>query len=409
LEFLVQTLLAHFDLDDLYHLQKGCVVIKHLVLIKSNFLELLAGVLLDGENQLDVVLGDDGDRLAAPSSSGRPTHPVHIVLGALGHIEVDNQLNTGDVKAPGSDVSSYKVLALIGLELEDVVGSDALAQLTVDEGHLELQLSEEEGQEVAVLAGGGEDDALLVLLELKLLEDVEQVGLLHALGDQDEVLRQLLHRLYENLVARLPAAVSLQEALPALNHLLGVEALSEERLLRNELVVLLDHGGREEEGLPPSLLRASAAASLLLGRDAPKNELQIALEALLNEQSVCLVKDQELQVLQIALQPRLILLYHLNKPPGSANHNVGYIGQLGRLLHHVHAPDNDRYSKVEGLTRKHFELVLYLKGELSGGRDDKREYAEGVLGQLLENRDGKTRRLSTSGVGASDHMVTLEL
>jgi len=118
---------------------------------------------------------------------------MNVVLRVLGDIEVDDEFNSGDIESTRGHVCRYKVFAEVRLEFQDVVHADSLFQLTVDQGHVEIKFSEEERQEVAVLASRSENDALLVLLQLVRLQSMHKVGFLYVLGHERERLLEVLH------------------------------------------------------------------------------------------------------------------------------------------------------------------------------------------------------------------------
>jgi len=140
-----------------------------------------------------------------------------------------------------------------------------------------------------------------------------------------------------------------------------------------------------------------------------KNLLQIALEALVGQQSVGLVEHYELQIGQIVLQVSLIMEQLVDEATRRRDYDMGYVGKLLGLLHHVHASDDDASAEVEGVACKYQELVSNLKCKLARWRDDQGENTVGVLGKLLQDWDGKARRLSRACMCAADNMIAMWL
>ena len=56
IEFFVESLLTHFDSDDLHDFEESGVVIKDLVFFKSLFFKFMIYEFFDAEKELDVVL-----------------------------------------------------------------------------------------------------------------------------------------------------------------------------------------------------------------------------------------------------------------------------------------------------------------------------------------------------------------
>ena len=72
----------------------------------------VAEVLLDGVEAVDEFLAGEGDRLARLAGAGRAADAVHVGLGVLGHVVVDDEREGLDVEAARGDVRGDEELDL---------------------------------------------------------------------------------------------------------------------------------------------------------------------------------------------------------------------------------------------------------------------------------------------------------
>ena len=86
---------------------------------------------------------------------------MDVVLGTLGHIIVEDELDTWNIKSSRSDVSCNKHTDSLRLEFAKVSHALSLTELGMKHRHLVAHLIEEECQEMTVAAGRREHNDLL--------------------------------------------------------------------------------------------------------------------------------------------------------------------------------------------------------------------------------------------------------
>lgn len=89
--------------------------------------------------------------------------------------------------------------------------------------------------------------------------------------------------------------------------------------------------------------------------------------------------------------------------------DVGDVGDLLLLLHHIHATDNDTDSQVDGIGGEDQKLIANLERQLTSWRDNQSENAKDVLGQLLQDRNGEASGLTAACMCATDDVVSVRL
>ena len=90
---------AHFDSDHLHHFCEVSDISKCSLFVDLSGAKFLIDVLLSRQDELDIVLSHEGERLATSACSGGATHSVHVVFRALGHVEVQHELALWNVQA----------------------------------------------------------------------------------------------------------------------------------------------------------------------------------------------------------------------------------------------------------------------------------------------------------------------
>lgn len=142
---------------------------------------------------------------------------------------------------------------MVRLEAHQVRRPHALLQLTVQHGRIIVELAHQHGQELARLASLREDNALLRLLELAPLQQIDQVGFLHVLRHEEESLGEACDGARKLLVQILFLLVIVHELVAAHGYVFFVEILPKELLFADVAVVVGCHGGREQESLTPAV------------------------------------------------------------------------------------------------------------------------------------------------------------
>src|SRR5690242_2507421 len=77
----------------------------------------LADQLLDRSHRFGIDRSDDGDRDAAAAGAAGAADPVHIVVGMMRHVEIEDVTYLGNVEAAGGDVGSDEQRQLALAEL----------------------------------------------------------------------------------------------------------------------------------------------------------------------------------------------------------------------------------------------------------------------------------------------------
>ena len=94
--------------------------------------------MLDALETVDVQVADEGDGNAVALSTGGTSDAVHIVLGIVGHVVVDDTQNVVDVDASRHNVGSHEHIHLSGLELQHDFVAFALVEVAVHLGTVYL-------------------------------------------------------------------------------------------------------------------------------------------------------------------------------------------------------------------------------------------------------------------------------
>ena len=79
-------------------------------------LDLLAGCLLDLTQHVLLTRGDEEDCGTFTTCTAGTTDAVHVVLGVMWDIVVDDHADAVDIDASGYDVGSYEEVDIAGLE-----------------------------------------------------------------------------------------------------------------------------------------------------------------------------------------------------------------------------------------------------------------------------------------------------
>ena len=177
------------------------MVFKDVVFIDCYFLQLNVDEFLYAQDKIYIVLTDDCEGLATTTRSRSSSNSMHIVFWVLRHVVVEHHLHGWNIKTTRSDVCGYQILAEIAFELKQVVCPGSLIKLTVDECHVMTQLTQKQGQKVAVLASRGKNDALLGLLQFVVNYLMDQICFFNVLRHQKKLLLQPFNRLCKGFIS----------------------------------------------------------------------------------------------------------------------------------------------------------------------------------------------------------------
>jgi len=163
--------------------------VQRLVDVPRNGPDLCAELLLDPVQGKPVVVGDEVDRNAEVTKPAAAADPVQVSLGHLGEIEVDDNVYSLDVDAPGEEVAADEVPTQPSAEVVEDSVPVGLGHLGVDVVAGVAQLRYLLSQQFHPLCRIAEYDALV---DLQFREkSVEAVDLL-AFLDEGVVLRDAL-------------------------------------------------------------------------------------------------------------------------------------------------------------------------------------------------------------------------
>ena len=153
-------------------------------------LNLLAQEVLYLLEAVDVGIANKGDSLAIAIGTGRTPYTVHIILGIVGHIEIDNGADIVDIDTSGHNIGRNKHIDLTNLEAIHHLVALLLRQVAMHLVAIDVHRLERTGNLFdALLLTREDDDALKVALledmvdNLELLRVVAHVGtLMNLLG-----------------------------------------------------------------------------------------------------------------------------------------------------------------------------------------------------------------------------------
>jgi hypothetical protein len=178
---------------------------------------------------------------------------------------------------------------------------------------------------------------------------------------------------------------------------LHLDGVAQQRL--GQVADFLGHRRREEHRLPPRRHHAG---------DRPDG-----LDEAHVEHPVGLVQDQHVHLGEAAVP----LLDEVEEPPGRRHHHVDAVAQRLDLRVLPHASEDHRHAHL-GVAAVGRQALADLHGELARGREDQRVRPAGraarrsadlVRGdQPLDQGQRERRGLAGAGLGAAEHVATLE-
>ena len=317
------------------------------------------------------MLVDEGDGNAVAVGTGGTSDAVHVVLGVVRHVVVDDHLDVVDVDATRHDVGGYKHVELSALKLVHHLVALRLFQVAVHSSALDALLLQGSRQLLHLhLAAAEHDDALQVAS----LEDVLDDGHLLSLVAYVSLLLDFLGRLAHG---ELDFHWVLEQGL-------------------RQLLYLLRHGGREHDGL---------ASLRQLGGDG----LDVLGETHV-EHAVGLVEDEEAHLAQVYVAQRDVR----DESAWGGYHHVGSHAQALELLVVAVAVVATVYSHAAHALQIIAEALhglVYLLCQLAGRRHD--DAVDGVVGiaavvELAQHRQQVGGSLAGTGLGYAEHVTALQ-
>ena len=139
--------------------------------------------------ELHIVLGHERDGAPGSARSGRPAHPLAIVLAVCRNVEVDHDVHVGDVKASRCNVCGKENRSRFCFELIQTRQPFVLAHLPIKRYSCESETSEQERKSESGAASAAKDHEGVAG---QLVEDVHQVDLLELERDEEIILQQLV-------------------------------------------------------------------------------------------------------------------------------------------------------------------------------------------------------------------------
>ena len=106
----------------------------------ANFLELNSSFVLNHLDEHLLFHRVESDASTRTASSGGSSRSVDVCFGVLGRLHLDNQVDAGDVKTTGSDVSGYQHVELLLLKSLKSDLSLVLSNITVHDLNVFLDL-----------------------------------------------------------------------------------------------------------------------------------------------------------------------------------------------------------------------------------------------------------------------------
>ena len=342
----------------------------------ADSLELDASLRLNALHELVRLLRVEGDADAGLASSGSTTGAMDVRLSVLGWLNLDDQVDVGDVEAARSHVRGHQHLELALLEALDGDLTLTLDDVTVHDLHLLLDLLGED-QLVSVLLGLSKHDSLRVATVAG--ERVSQGRQSVLVGALDG---EMLHGTRRFVLQVLRQVNNLE----ALLHVLFGDGTHPAR-----------DRGREQTQLDVVLAR---------GADVVKDGVDVLLEAEL-EHLVCFVEYDRLEVVEV----NVATLDVVEDAARRANEDVDTVAKLSRLVIDADATINSEYFELVFVVFDFFELSAHLQGQLSRGREDDSLDASLaqvlVLPEVLDDGQTEGERLARASQVARNNIVAL--
>jgi len=145
--------------------------------------------IFDFTEQRCLLGGHEGDCFAARSGTPSPPNAMHIVLGDMGQIEIDNVREAVDVEAACGDVRCHQNPNFSPLEARERARTSILALVAVYRGRCYLLTLELSRKPISTVLRTCEDEHLLPSAAMDQFH--EQVGLAASISGVDDLIHQL--------------------------------------------------------------------------------------------------------------------------------------------------------------------------------------------------------------------------
>ena len=326
--------------------------------------------LLDRPQIGHLIGADQRDRGAGRAGARGAADAVHIGLGLVGQIEVDDVADAVDVDAARRDVGRHQGADLAGAELAEHALALVLRLVTVDRMRRDARLGELAHHLVGAVLGTSEHQRAVDCLA------AQQVGEGRRLG----------------------AAVEMEDAL---RHLLGGGRLRRHRdahriaqHLAREIGDLMRHGGGEEQRLP-------------LARQLGDDGADVVDEAHV-EHAVGLVEHEHADL----VEAQRIAAHQIEQPARGRDQHVDAVHQRAHLTAHRDAADRERGGEAE-VAAVGVEAVEDLARQFAGRRQHQHAAALAVgalrvCGQPMQDRKRKGRGLAGAGLRDAHDIAAVE-
>ncbi len=100
----------------------------------------LADQLFDRGDRFVIERCDDGDRGAGTAGTPRSADAMHVIIGMMRHIEIENVADRGNIKAAGGDIGSNQQRDFTFAELIERRGSGRLIHVAMQRADAEAVL-----------------------------------------------------------------------------------------------------------------------------------------------------------------------------------------------------------------------------------------------------------------------------
>lgn len=264
--------------------------------------QLLPQRRLDAHPHLDVILGDERNRMPGLPGPRRPAHAVDVRLTIRRQIEIKHDIDGRDIQTAGSHISRDEDLPAAGAKLAEGAEAGGLGELAVEGDGGEAEGAEEDGEALRLVDGAGEDDGGVAGV---LVEEVDEVEVLVLVGEE---------------------GVGLEEGGDGVVFPRGdgdAQRVGERGALQR--LDLGRHGGGEEVGAP------------LAAREHFEDLVEDGAEVEV-EQAVGFVHDE---VFEVAQREAFGVFEVVEEAAGGGDDDVRFLAERDGLRDHVHAADDD--------------------------------------------------------------------
>ena len=317
-----------------------------------------------------VLLVAEGDGDAISAGPACAAVPVHVGLRNVGDLEVDDVAELVHIDATGGDVGGHEHAEVAALEGFHGLLALGLALVAVDRLAAHALFAKVSDQFVGTVFGAGEDQC------------TGHTGCGQHIDEQVLFLR-LAHEVHF-LLDRFRRAAS---ALYLDGHRVEQDRVS-------QLLDVLRHGGRKEQGLSP------------WGQEL--DDLSDVVDEAHVEHGVRLVEHEVLEV----VQSDVALVDEVQEAPRCGHDNVHATLECCDLLALFDPAEDDRVMDLQ-VRAVVPDAVADLGGEFAGwaqdeGADDTALVSTWLLGEPVQHGQGEGGRFAGAGLGHAQHIASVE-